>query len=471
MKRDSIHPDYRISPRMSSVPEIGDSSVRIRLVDPEHDLSKRLITGQKIGEGGTGFISKAIDTNLFRSVAKKCLHADSMDEEETRAKLIEEAQITSQLGHPNIVPVYELAMDADNVLFFTMKLVEGVTFGSILDEKPIEDRTKADLFEHLQILLKVCDALAFAHSRGVVHRDLKPENIMVGKFGEVYLMDWGLAKLRKGPRPSMRDTIMPFDSIPASSMQCNDNRKVYSHKEEDGHLCGTVFYMAPEQACGDFEAVDERTDVFLLGGMLYKILTHCPPYHGDNIYRLIYEAQQVEIEPPEIKTQVDIPQRLSAICMKALKKDRDDRYQSVTEFKNDIESFLQSGWQFNRRVFPPGSVIVKEGDEGHTAYIITKGTCEVYKNINGDNRKVASLGEGNVFGEVAVFANERRTASVIALDTVTTMEIGREHFEEDLGMSFWLGLFTKALAERYLEKDRRVEELEVELKALSKIKS
>jgi serine/threonine protein kinase len=465
MKNDSMQPDPLVTPRLSSYCEEAEISVSVRLADPDPDLSKRLFTGHEIGAGGTGVICKAFDTNLLRVVAKKSLHNETADVPESRSRLIEEAQITSQLGHPNIVPVHELAMEEDGRLFFTMKLVEGVTLKSILDEKPVEERTKSDLFEHLQVLLKVCDALAFAHSRGVVHRDLKPENIMVGKFGEVYLMDWGLAKLRKGPRPSMRDTVMPMSMMPFSLMHKSEDRKVYDCVDEDGKLRGTIFYMAPEQARGDFESIDERTDIFLLGGMLYKILTHQSPYFGDNVYKLVYEAQQADIPPPETKTNADVPSRLSFICMKALKKDPGERYESVTAFKNDIEAFLQSGWQFNRRVFSPGTAIVKEGEKGNTAYIITKGTCVVYKTIRGSRMVLAGISEGDVFGEVAVFTNEPRSATVEAIDTVIAMEIGREHFEEDLGMSFWLGLFTKALASRYIEKDRRVAELEAALKS------
>ncbi len=465
MKTDSKKPHPLITPKLSEPYSDTEVSVSVHPADPEPELSKRLFLGNVIGMGGTGVICKAFDTNLLRVVAQKSLIDDTAELEECRSRLIEEAQITSQLGHPNIVPVHELGMDPDGRLFFTMKMVEGVTFKSILERKSAEERTKSDLFSHLQILLKVCDALAFAHNRGVVHRDLKPENIMVGRFGEVYLMDWGLAKLRKGPRPSMRDTIMPMSMTPISPMPKNEDRKVYDCADEEGKLRGTIFYMAPEQARGDFEAIDERTDIFLLGGVLYRILTHRSPYFGDNVYKLVYEAQQADIPPPETKTHADIPSRLSSICMKALKKDPKDRYQSVTSFKSDIEAFLQSGWQFNRRVFPPKTAIVKEGEEGHTAYIITKGTCIVYRDDRGDRRELARISEGDVFGEVAVFTNEPRSATVEAEDTVTAIEIGREHFEEDLGMSFWLGLFVKALASRYMEKDRRVTELEEALKS------
>ncbi len=226
--------------------------------------------------------------------------------------------------------------------------------------------------------------------------------------------------------------------------------------------------MSPEQARGDFNAIDERTDIFLLGGILYKILTEKSPYGGDNIYQLIYEAQQAEISPPEIVAACDIPTKLSDISMKALEKNPENRYRSVTEFKNDIEEFLQSGWQFERRVFKAGTVIVQEGDVGDVAYVITKGRCEVYRTISGEKHPIAEIKKGDVFGEVAVFTAEPRSATVAALEYVTALEIKREYFEADLGMSFWLGLFTKALAERFLEKNQQVVELEKRLKKLEK---
>lgn len=440
----------------------GDKNlVRVQLAEPMSELHRRLVTGDIIGQGGTGKIEKAFDANLLRYVAKKKLLEDDDDFSYRRGRLIEEAQITSQLGHPNIVPVHELGVDDDNNLFFTMKLVQGRTFGSILDSTDCANRTKKDLYFYLQILTKVCDALAFAHSRGVVHRDLKPDNIMVGEFGEVYLMDWGLAKLQKGWRPSKRDTVMPVSLMP----QLGD-RELYEAMDEDGLLRGTIYYMSPEQARGDFNGIDERTDVFLLGGILYKILTQRAPYHGDNIYQLIYQAQQADIQPPEVVSEFDTPAKLSDIAMKALEKEPEKRYQSVTDFKNDVEEFLQSGWQFERRIFPAGTVIVQEGDIGDTAYVITKGCCEVYRTIDGVKHPIAEIKKGDVFGEVAVFTQEPRSATVAALDYVTALEIKRDYFEADLGMSFWLGLFTKALAERFLEKNEQVIKLEQEIALL-----
>ncbi len=418
--------------------------VRVALVEPHMAVDKRLVDREGVGRGGTGIIKRAFDANLLRYVAKKTLREGELSE--ARGRLIEEAQITSQLDHPNIVPVHEIGCDEHGNLFFTMKLVRGRTLSAILEEEPPDQRTREDLFSLLQIFLKVCDAVAFAHSRGVIHRDLKPDNIMVGNFGAVYLMDWGLAKLKEN-RPSKRDTEMPI----------SDDRIFYESVDEDGYLRGTVYYMAPEQARGDFAAIDERTDVFLLGGVLYKLLTQSAPYYGEAINHLVYKAQQAMIPAPKLLVDFDLPARLCDIAMKALRKDPKDRYQSVLELKLDVEHFLQFGWQFKRRVFKAGTLIVKEGDEGDTAYIITKGRCQVYKIVGGEKRVLSEIAAGNVFGEVAVFTQVKRTATVEAMEQVTVMEIHRGDLEKDLGMSDWLGKFIAALAERYKEK---VDELE-----------
>jgi hypothetical protein len=423
--------------------------VYVVLAEPHMEMSKRLVDGPRVGRGGTAVITRVFDTNLLRHVAKKS-PLDNKGYEDTRGRLIEEAQITSQLDHPNIVPVHELGCDDDGDLFFTMKLVRGRTLSALLEAEPPEQRTKEDLFSLLQIFLKVCDAVAFAHSRGVIHRDLKPDNIMVGDFGAVYLMDWGLAKLKETPRPSKRDTEMPID----------DDRIFYESMDEEGFLRGTVYYMAPEQARGDFSAIDERTDVFLLGGVLYKILTQSAPYYGEPINHLIVKAQQATIAAPKLLVEFDLPQRLCDIAMKALRKDPEDRYQSVVELKEDVESFLQFGWQFKRRVFSAGTLIVKEGEPGDTAYIIKKGRCQVYRNAGEKKQVLSEIGDGDVFGEIAVFTRVRRTATVEAMEQVTAMEITRDDLERDLGMSDWLGQLIAALAERYREKDRRVAELE-----------
>ncbi len=439
--------------RNSKPRNIAKETVRVETCEPQMGLEERLLGGAQIGKGGMSSIDEAFDTNLLRSVAKKTIKPEKEQNEASRGHLVEEAQITAQLDHPNIVPVHELGKDEDGTLFFTMKLVRGRTFTEILKEQMAPDQRDKTLFNHLQIFIKVCDAVAFAHSRGVIHRDLKPDNIMVGEFGEVYLMDWGLARLKQKQRPSEKDVEMPDI----------ENRRRYEVPSGDGIVSATIFYMAPEQALGDIDVMDERTDVFCLGAILYEILTGQPPYSGDSVQKIVVAALGGRIVPPDEVTDSILPERLCGIAMKALSKAQENRYQSVSNLKQDAESFLQSGWQFERQVFEAGSTIVREGEPGDEAYIITKGRCQVWRTVDGQKSILEEISVGDVFGEVAVFSKKPRGATVEAIEKVTVMVITAKHFKEDLGMSFWLGLFSKALAERLLEADKRVVELEQKL--------
>ncbi len=420
--------------------------MRVDSIAPEMAVSKRLHVGDVFGEGGMSFIEVAYDSNLQREVARKVLKPEFAADESVCGRLIEEAQITAQLDHPNVVPVYELGEDRQKKLYFTMKLVRGRTFSEIIAERDPRQRTEKDLFDQLQVFLKVCDAVAFAHHRGVIHQDLKPDNIMVGEFGEVYLMDWGFALPKK-----------------AEKARPGGKRREYAVNRGEGFVSTTIYYMEPEQAKADPRLVDARTDVYCLGGILYKILTHRPPHFGDTIQDAARSAIHGTIVPPAEATDVDLPERLVRICAKALSPDPALRYQTALELKADVERFLQCGWQFEREQFAAGHLIIREGDAGDAAYVITTGRCRVFKTVVGEKVVVGELGPGDVFGELAVFAGQPRGASVEAIEPVTAMVVTRRHFEEDLGMSFWLGLCVKALAERFLESSRRVTELEHEL--------
>ena len=407
---------------------------------PEMKITKRLQRGPTLGEGGLGTVSAAIDTNLNRTVALKELKPNFASNPSLSGRMIVEAQITAQLDHPNIVPVYELGADNKDRVFFTMKLVNGFTLTEILDMKPPDRRTPKDLFDGLQIFLKVCDAVAFAHAKGVIHKDLKPDNVMVGEYGEVYLMDWGFARLI-GRRAAQ------FQAAPSKAK----HRKQLNIEKQDGTVSATPHYLAPEFTTGDDFTGDERTDVFCLGGILYRILTGKPPFHGESLSEVARRALSSIVPPPEELVVTEVPPRLSRIAMKALSKDPEDRYQSVTELKEDIERFLLSGWQFQRRRFLPGDIIVKEGEPGSEAFIITSGSCAVYKGEGEHRILLNEIGVGDVFGELAVFAGQPRTATVEAKDEVSVMVLDQRHFEEDLGMSFWLGVVVKAMADRFLE--------------------
>jgi eukaryotic-like serine/threonine-protein kinase len=415
---------------------------------PETKVSKRLQIGEVVGKGGMAMISAAYDTNLNRPVARKELRPEFVADESLAGGLVIEAQITAQLDHPNIVPVYELGVDKKNNVFFTMKLVNGRTLTEMLDLKPPKHRTAEDLFSELQVFLKVCDAVAFAHSKGVIHQDLKPDNIMVGEFGEVYLMDWGFARI-KGQNPSK------VKAEPSKARK----RKQLKVTQKEGFVAATPHYLAPEFTTGERCDGDELTDIFCLGGILYRILTGKPPFHGKTMKTVTRKALMTQIDPPEKLAVIDVPTRLSGIAMKALSKEPAERYQTVTDLKGDVERFLQCGWQFQRKRFKAGEVIVREGEPGWEAYIVTTGECAVYRGDGDDKMILDEIGVGDVFGELAIFAGQPRNATVEALTDVSVMVLEKRHFDQDLGMSFWLGVVVKALAERFLDVSDELAEL------------
>jgi serine/threonine protein kinase len=425
---------------------MSEDIVYINARKPENKTHLRMAMGQQFEEGGMSLLMEAVDTNLMRRMVMKVLRDDMKKDEYQLSRMVVEAQIMAQLDHPNIVPVYELGIDNKKRLFFTMKKVSGKPFYELINEKDLHSRTERDIFRLIQIMLKVCDAVSYAHSKGVLHRDLKPDNIMVGKFGQVYLMDWGIARIKESVRPNTMD--MEFPKV--------KKRKRYSILEEEhGNVIGTPCYMAPEQASGDLDAIDERSDVFSLGAILYEILTCTPPISGDSLVQMVINARKCEIQPPNERVDVPLPLGLVRITMKAMSKDPAERYQSVKELKRDLEYFLVGSERFPGRTYRPGELIVSEGDQGDEAYIIRAGECRVFKTINGEKVESRIMGIGDVFGETAILTGKPRSASVEAIDNVTVAVVKSRYFEEQLEFGSWLGPFIRALAVRFREADHR----------------
>ncbi len=246
----------------------------------------------EIARGGMGLVLKGRDVDLGRDLAIKVLLDRHKDNPEHIERFVEEAQIGGQLQHPGIAPVYELGQFADERPFFTMKLVKGETLAAILAKRT---STQRDLTRLIGIFEQVCQTMAYAHSKGVIHRDLKPANIMVGAFGEVQVMDWGLAKVlsaggvadeKISHRKQTGQSMIQTRRSPGS--QNSDFGSAGSHTQM-GSVMGTPAYMPPEQALGDIDNMDERADVFGLGAILCEILTGQPPYTANNateIFRL-----------------------------------------------------------------------------------------------------------------------------------------------------------------------------------------
>ncbi len=412
-------------------------------VDPQPPIvepHRRLETRGVISEaGGMGVITEVVDRNLLRACARKTLRVELGDDPETVRRFIEEAQITAQLDHPGIVPVHEIGVDPDGCLFFTMQRVQGRTLSALLADSPPAERSDKQLYALLQIVLKVCDAVAFAHSRGVVHQDLKPDNVMVGGFGEVFVMDWGVARLRAAAASSAASGAAAEGDEPAP----------WDLPRAPIRIVGTPSYMAPEQAAGDADRIDQRTDVFALGALLYEILTGRPPFDGPNPQAVLVQALLGEVEPPERRVGVPVPARLSRAAMRALARDPAERFPTVGALREELEGFLQSAWQLPTRSFPAGALILREGDDGDAAYVVLRGRCRAFRTVGRTTQTLEEIGPGEVFGEVAILTRQPRSASVEALEPVTMLEITRSYLEEEIGSSYWLTLFVRALARRF----------------------
>jgi serine/threonine protein kinase len=265
---------------------------------------------EKIGQGGMGTIYRARDCELDRPVALKVVSVPGADEAVV-ARALREARIVARLEHPGIVPVHDAGRLSDGRFFYAMKLVRGHR----LDEAAARP---AALTERLRLFQKICDAVAFAHAHGVLHRDLKPQNIMLGPFGEVLVMDWGVAKeVGDGSYPPRRDP--------------RDIGKDRSPETAHGTVLGTPGYMPPEQARGEQELMDERTDVYALGAVLHFLLTGRAPV-----------ADAAGAPGPMLPRRHDrsIPRSLEAVCLKALAAERQDRYANVPDLAEDIRNFL-----------------------------------------------------------------------------------------------------------------------------------
>jgi hypothetical protein len=226
-----------------------------------------------------------------------------------------------------------------------------------------------------------------------------------------------------------------------------------------GGPCGTPSFMSPEQAMGARDRFDERTDVFGLGAVLYNILTGVPPFDGDDVTTCLDRATACVITFPPGDPTAPLPIGLCRIVKRAMARDPNDRYQTVSELQKDVEMTLR-GFPLTAEIFAQGTRIVVEGDPGDCAYIIVRGSCLAYKTIDGQRVVLRRLTAGSVFGETAVLSGGIRTATVEAEDEVLVKVVPRRLLEENLGLHTSFGLFVVALAERFKELDRRLAERE-----------
>ena len=282
-----------------------------------------------IARGGMGAIVRAVDPELGRPVAIKVLLGGIWADRHQVARFLREARITSQLAHPNIPPVHDLGRTSDGELYFVMKWIEGHSLAEVLCEISAlgESALAAERPVLLRSMVRVCEALAFAHSRGVIHRDLKPANIMLGEFGEVLVMDWGLARLAEEAdiESSRSGLVAQVDPL----------------ETQEGHVLGTPAYMPPEQAEGKVGRIDERSDIYSLGAVLYTLLTGEPPFWGPSSRATLVQVVEGNLVGPQERAPgAAIPAALDAIIRKAMAREPDDRYSCVEELQADLEAHL-----------------------------------------------------------------------------------------------------------------------------------
>ena len=294
----------------------------ISAADTDRPLPKRMDPRTRyayfktIARGGRSIIQSCKDLHLMRAVCYKTLKPEFADDAAEVRRFVREARVSALLQHPNTMPTYELGRDMQGHCYFTMKLVHGYTLREIFDF-----RDRYDLTRLVEVVIQTAHALAYAHDHGVAHRDMKPENVLVGPFGEVLVLDWGLAKILptaegEGEAPG---TAPPLDA--------------------SGDLQGTVSYMSPEQIRQD-DQLDHRTDIYSLGAVLYEVLAGRPPVSGATFDEILAQTLKGDIAPPSTLAKAPVPKRLEDVCMRCLRLDPAGRLASA----GDLIRELQEDW-------------------------------------------------------------------------------------------------------------------------------
>ena len=314
------------APREDSYPHIYVKDTDAQFTHYQTTGFGRYSDFQPLATGGSALLRTCRDKNLGRTVVMKTLHPHLANNEYMHSRFLREARVTAQLQHPTTVPVYDIGHDLEGQLYFTMKKVEGQTTREILDRQIAGDSralAEFDLERLLGVLVQVCNGLAYAHVHGVVHRDVKPENIIIGEFGEVMLLDWGVAKVWADAASDAADERMQHEVL-----------------TDVNQRPGTPLYMSPEQVRGGGAAIDHRTDVYSIGAVLYEFLTLTEPLRGNRVQDTFEKIVNETPEPPRQRApQRHIPQPLADICLRAMAKNPEERFATMTDFIHAIREF------------------------------------------------------------------------------------------------------------------------------------
>ncbi len=396
-----------------------------------------------IGEGGRAKVCGSFDLNLNRIVAVKELKEQSLKDYYLVQSFLTEARLTGYLDHPGVVSIYDAYLRDDGTPCYTMKLIEGKSLSEILyySEREGQGSLVTNLARYMDIFEKLCETLAYVHDRGVIHLDLKPDNIMIGSYGEVVIMDWGNARFYD---------LGPFRRYVHQLRNLAD-KLLIEEVQQDGFIVGTPSYMSPEQTRLSRDRLTPSSDIFSLGIILYEMLTGRHPFPAGTTEEVIGKICGFSPAAPDSVNR-EIPRKLSQICMKMLEKDVENRYMSFHEVMRDIDALSSSGQAFVTRTIDRGKVICREGDIGTCSFTILRGSVEISKMVDGRKKVLAVLGEGEVVGELAVFTNRPRTATVTTLEPTTIRIMHRADIDAELEkLSPWVGRMIQNLSERFIQ--------------------
>ena len=424
--RDPSRPDVSKVEYKNLVLTEAEKKQYQRAVPRAKNTSKYKFQGKLIS-GGMGAILEVIDQDLHRTTAMKVIKPSFKKDEHALIDFIREAKITAMLEHPNIIPVHELGLSEETGLFFTMKLMQGEPLNQILNEIKKGNaayQEKYNEYSLMNIFRKICDAVDFAHAKNIIHRDIKPHNVIVGRYGEVLLMDWGLALYIGNPDkeedPSQKDAFRDILKL------TDKGRNI---------IQGSPAYMSPEQAEGDSTQLDKKTDIFLLAATFYHILTLEAPYTGENLKEVLQKAKQRDlIDPQKRSPERHIPSELGRIVMKASSLKKEDRYDDVQELIQDIDGVIAGHWlKQEKKIFTGGQYLMKEGEEADEAYLINKGKVQAYRQTDGGNKLVlGTLTEGDIVGEMALITDDKRSATVKALEDTEVSVLTKDILSRNL---------------------------------------
>lgn len=289
------------------------------------NASTRYAFFKTIARGGKSVIQSCRDLHLQRVICHKSIRKELREDKIENQRFLREARVTAMLQHPNTVPVYEVGRSNGGQLYFTMKLVHGYTLREVLDY-----RDRYDLVQLVDVIVQIAYALDYAHTHGVAHRDLKPENILVGPFGEVLLLDWGLAKVWG------RDGVSEEPPVEGESSAATQDLSLTGQ----GKLQGTVAYMSPEQIRRD-PKIDSRTDIFSLGSVLYELVSGHAAFPGESLFEVLDAVQNKNPAAPTSVSKYFIPPDLEAIVLQCLCKDPAERHGTMAELIRQ----LQGSWR------------------------------------------------------------------------------------------------------------------------------